>query len=88
MSNYTPTTEHVRQVFQMDPNRAMTQREQGKAFDRWLADEIEKAVIRGYTRALRTAAHEAANYTGHPYNAAVTLALGFTMAADEIEEGL
>lgn len=34
---YTPTTEHVRQIFQIDPNRNVTQREQGKAFDRWLA---------------------------------------------------
>lgn len=53
-TEYTPTTEHVRQVFQMDPNRAMTQRERGKAFDRWLeAHDAEVAA-----RALRDAAEE------------------------------
>lgn len=82
MSEYTPTTKDVRNEYTGFSSASEDE------FDRWLADEIEKAVIRGYTRALRTAAHEAANYTGHPYNAAVTLALGFTMAADEIEEGL
>lgn len=87
MSNeYTPTTAEVREVWADQTGIASRRPMHREEFDRWITGEIKKAVDVGYLAALRMAAYEATNYTGHPYNAAATLALGFTLAADKIEE--
>ena len=81
MSN-TPTTAEVRAV----ASKAGTPIS-GVGFDRWLDEQIDRAEKRGYLEGLRNAAHQAANYRGHPAGAAATLAVAFNLAiAMSVEE--
>lgn len=80
MSEYTPSTAVVHSWMSYRGDHTLAE------FKRWFEAEITKAVDLGYLAALRMAAYQAENYTGHPYNAAATLALGFTAAADEMEK--
>lgn len=81
MSN-TPTTAEVRAV----ASKAGTPIS-GVGFDRWLEEQIDQSEKRGYLEGLRMAAHQAANYRGHPAGAAATLAVAFNLAiAMSVEE--
>lgn len=78
----TPTTAEVRAVASKSGTPIS-----GVGFDRWLEEQIEAATQKGYVEALRMAAHQAANYRGHPAGAAATLAVAFNLAiAMSVEE--
>ena len=87
MSNgYTPTTKEVREEYSITVIDGTVLPSRARAFDQWFAGEIVAAMQRGYEAALRNAAEACANYSGHPYNAAATLAMGFSMAVGILEK--
>lgn len=86
-TEYTPTTNDFRDAWVDARAHSIQQIPLARAeFDRWHEGEIEAAVQQGYKEALRNAAEQCANYSGHPYNAAATLGLAFSMAADKMEK--
>lgn len=53
MSDYTPTTEDVRDSYAADIAHVGTYADKVLGFDRWFASEIEKAEYRGAVKAGR-----------------------------------